>query len=184
MIFLADSPMQRNSVAVNIVSMSSSAVRYRPGEALHWLRFGTEEQRKTAQQKATGVFKRSGERSFKKDIGDVAGAVWGAGHAAMTELAHRQATSTQYLLDETGFDLIQPNRSRRVEYAQVKSIRIDGDKATLELEKGSITIKPFAHLVAGRVRVPVGWNRNGIEVPYDMLLEELSARCGIGVESE
>ena len=79
------------------------------------------------------------------------------------------------------------SRSGKIEsiaYEAIKGVRIDGDRARLILEKGSVTIRPFAHIVAGRVKVPVGWVRNGMEVPYDLLIEEIAARARREIEEE
>lgn len=164
--------------------MASEVVRYKPGEAVRWLGTGSEEIRRTALQKAQSVFKREGARSFGRDVREVAGAIFGAGTAAVADLAHRQAIASQYALDDEGFEVIKPTGNRRIKYSEVKSIRLEGDRALLELEKGSLVIKPFAHLTSGRIRVPVGWSRNNIEVPYELLIEELAARCDVEVDFE
>jgi len=39
-------------------------------------------------------------------------------------------------------------------------------------------------VVAGRTKVPVGWRRNGLEVPYELLIDELAARSGRSIEYE
>jgi len=164
--------------------MSSEVVRYKPGEAIRWLVTGSDEIRRSALQKAQSFWKREGARSIKKDVRDVAGAIFGAGTAAVADLAHKQAMASQYALEDTGFEIIKPTGSKRIAYGEVKMIRMDGDRVLVELERGSVVIKPFAHLVAGRVKVPVGWTRNGVEVPYELLIEELAARCDVEVEFE
>ena len=45
----------------------------------------------------------------------------------------------------------------------------------LVLDRGTLQIKPYAYVVAGKLKVPIGWARNGIEVPYELLIEELSS---------
>ena len=162
--------------------MAIEVVRYKPGEAIRWLESGSEKIRKGALQKAQSVIRREGARSFGRDVREVAGAIFGAGSAAMADFAHRQASASQYVLGETSFEVVKPTGNRRVTYEEVKSIRFDGDRALLELAHGSVVIKPFAHLVSGRVRVPLGWTRNNVEVPYELLIEELAARCDIEVE--
>lgn len=162
--------------------MATEVARYKPGEAIRWLETGSENIRKGALQKAQSVIRREGARSFGRDVREVASALFGAGSAAMADLAHRQATASEYVLDEAAFDVVKPSGNRRVSYGEVKAIRLDGDRAMLELAHGAVTIKPFAYLVSGRVRVPVGWTRNNVEVPYELLIEELAARCDLEVE--
>lgn len=157
-------------------------VRYRPGAALAWLGPGTDRIREESLRKAQSVMKRAGARTVQKDVREVAGALWDAGSAAMAELARRQAEASQYLLEDESFSVISIGLPKRVRYDQVRKIHVDGDRFVMVLEKGSVLIRPFAHLVAGRVRVPIGWERNGTEVPYELLIEELSARCGLEVD--
>ncbi len=166
------------------MSMGNEVIRYKPGEAIRWLETGGDEIRRSALQKAQSVWKREGARSIGRDVKEVAGAIFGAGTAAIADMAHRQALASQYALDDEGFEVIKPTGSRRITYAEVKVIRMDGDRALVELERGSVIIKPFAHLTSGRVRVPVGWSRNNVEVPYELLIEELAARCDVEVDFE
>ncbi|MBL8059730.1 MAG: hypothetical protein JNK63_03325 [Chthonomonas sp.] len=164
--------------------MASEVVRYKPGEAIRWLETGSEKIRKGALQKAQSVLRREGARSIGRDVREVAGALFGAGSAAMADLAHRQASASEYVLGDAHFEIVRPTGNRRVTYAEVKKIKLEGDRAQFELIHGSVSIKPFAHLVSGRVRVPIGWTRNNVEVPYELLIEELAARCDIEVEVE
>ncbi len=53
---------------------------------------------------------------------------------------------------------------------------------TIEYGEGTLTVRPIAHLSAGKIRVPIGWVRNEIEVPFSMLLDELSARSDVEIE--
>lgn len=154
------------------------AVRYRPGEAIKWLETGADRIRDEAVRKAQGVFRRQGERSVAKDVREMAGALWDAGTAALAELARRQGEATQYVLEEESFQLVSGSSGKRYAYSDVRRIRMEGENCHLILERGSVVVKPFAHIVAGRVRVPMGWMRNGVDVPYELLIEELAARIG------
>lgn len=162
--------------------MASDLVRYKPGEAVRWFATGSEEIRRGALNKAQSVFKREGARSLRRDLQETASALLGAGSAALADLAHRQAVASQYVLDEEGFEVVKPTGNKRALYADVKAIRMEGDRALIELTKGSIIISPFAHLVSGRAKVPVGWSRNGVEVPYELLIEELAARSDVEID--
>lgn len=159
-------------------------VRYKPGEAIRWLQTGAGEIRKSAKRHGKSFAKREGARSFGKDLRDVAGVLTDLGKSALAELAHRQAEASEYVLHETEAEIVSGGRLRTVPYASVRSIRLDGDEATLILDQGSIVIKPTAYILAGRLKVPVGWTRNGIEVPYELLLDELAARCGKSIDRE
>jgi hypothetical protein len=86
------------------------------------------------------------------------------------------------VLGSDRFEVVSNGSVKTVKYKDVAAMRQRGDRVSVVLKQGSVTIKPHAHIVAGRIRVPVGWTRNGIEVPFDTLPDELSARCGVNIE--
>lgn len=159
-------------------------VRYKPGEAIRWLHVGAEDIRKEARSRARSVVNQTGteQRPFAQNLKTAAGALIDFGKSAYADALHSQAMGTEYVLDEKHFDVVHGNTIKTMPYERVKGIEMRGDRANLILDKGTMAIKPVAHLVAGRVRVPVGWVRNGTEVPYELLIEELAARCGVDVE--
>jgi len=159
-------------------------VRYQPGEAVRWLQIGAADKRKQAQRHGQSVWRREGERSIGKDLMQMAGVLTELGRSAMAEVAHRQALAAEYVLHDKEFEAVENGKVRTVRYDAILSIKVRGDKTSLIFELGSMTIKPHAFVVAGRTKVPVGWKRNGMEVPYELLIDELSARCGRPVEYE
>jgi hypothetical protein len=157
-------------------------VRYTPAEVVRWLDVGAESNRASAKRQTRSIVRREGERTIGKDIMQAAGAIFDAGKSAYAELMRRQTEGTEYVLLEEAFEVRSLGRVRTVRYDEVQDISMrTADRVVLALERGSISIKPVAHLVAGRLRVPIGWNRNGMEVPYAILVEELAARCGLEV---
>lgn len=159
-------------------------IRYQPGEAVRWLTLGAEDLRGSAEKQGKSVWSRSGERSIGKDLRQTAGAIADLGKSAVAEFLHQQAEAGEYVLYEDRFEIISGNNVKTVKYAEILSIRSSVDRAVLVLERGVLEIKPFAHVVSGKIRVPIGWRRNGIEVPYGLLLDELSARAGKKIEAE
>lgn len=159
-----------------------STVRYKPGDAIRWLEGGADRIRESSWRKATSVFRREGARSVGRDVREVAGALWDAGSATVTEFMRKQADASEYVFGEDALTVSGLTGQRSVPYSSMRKIEMDGDRCLVVLERGSLTIKPFAHLTAGRVRVPIGWNRNGVEVPYELLIEELAARADLEVE--
>jgi len=99
-------------------------------------------------------------------------------------MMHRQAEDSEFVLQDTQFDIVSAGNIKTIPYDRVIAIHLKGDRATLTLDKGLVTLKPFAYIVASRIKVPVGWVRNGIEVPYELLLIELAARCGVEIQEE
>jgi hypothetical protein len=157
-------------------------IRYRPPDALRWLEIGAGDVRRNAQRQGASIVRREGQRTIGKDLRQAAGAIVDIGRSALAELAGSQALATEYVLYDDRFEVVRAGNVRAVPYERVRDIRQNNDRATFILEQGSVTIRPAAYLVAGRVRVPLGWMRNGMEVPYDLLLDELAARCGIEIE--
>jgi hypothetical protein len=159
-------------------------VRYKPGEAVRWLQ--TEADRLRADAKASG--KAATEPSsvdfagFAELIKNAAGAVLNLGKSAYADFAHLRANATEYAFLDDRMDVVTGTTIKAISYSSVKQISLRGDKAVLTLDKGNLTIKPFAHIVAGPVKVPIGWQRNGLEAPYHLIIEELAARCGVEVQ--
>jgi hypothetical protein len=157
-------------------------VRYRPGEAIRWLQTGAEGQRRSAQSKGRSVVRGNDTKPFAQNLKTAASALVDFGRGAYTELMHHQAAASEYVLQDEHLDIVSGTSIKTVPYERIRAITMKGDRAVLALDKGSVSIKPFAYVVAGRTRVPVGWVRNGTEVPYELLLEELAARCRIEIE--
>ncbi|MBL8049470.1 MAG: hypothetical protein JNJ45_12395 [Chthonomonas sp.] len=160
----------------------SELVRYRPGDAIRWLDLGSDSLRDQAARQTRDVMERRGERTITKDLGGLLGAALNYSRGAMADMKHKQAEASEYVLDGEGFEIRTGRTLRRVLYKEVRAMRRDGDRVKVILTQGSIEIKPYAHIVSGRIRVPVGWARNDIEVPYDLLLEELAARANLQID--
>lgn len=158
------------------------AIRYKPGEAVRWLEVGADDLRKQARESGGRLVRRAGERTIGRDIRDAAGVILGMGKSALADLLHHQAQAAEYVLHEDRVEVVTTSSTRVIRYDQVTGMHRRGERVTLVLESGALHIKPVAHIVAGRIRVPVGWTRNGMEVPYEVLIDELSARCGRVVE--
>lgn len=157
-------------------------IRYRPGEAIRWLEIGAEDIRKSAKRQGQSIVRREGGRTFGRDIRDAAGAIFDLGKSALADLVHRQAQASEVVLNEEAFTVGNPTSSKTVRYADVVDMKLKGERLSIQLKQGTVTIKPYAYIVSGRIKVPVGWSRNGLEVPYEVLIDELSARCGVHVE--
>lgn len=158
-------------------------IRYKPGEAIRWLETAADTFRKSAKNKGKDAVDPGRDRSdFKKvgaNVADAAGALFDLGRSAWADMLHRQAEASEYVLQENHFDVVKGGSIKSVEYKRVAEISTKGDSVSVLLDKGSLVIKPYAYIVSGRVKVPVGWSRNGLEVPYELMIEELAARCGV-----
>lgn len=158
--------------------LSAEVIRYRAADAIKWLQTGAQGMRSQAKRAGNELARREGVRTIGKDLSQAAGALLDVGKSAVADLMHASAQATEYALHETYFEVVRPTGVKAVNYSEVRRLTRKGDDVTVELERGGITIHPPAHVVSARVKAPVGWSRNGVEVPYDILIEELAARCG------
>jgi len=161
-------------------------IRYRTGEAIRWLKTGAEAIRKEAKDKGRQVV----QQGAPKDVRDVGGrvataasAVMDFGKSAWADFKYSDLEHTEFVLTDEGFDIVKGSSIKSISYKSVTKMQRKADRVTLTLDRGgSILVKPHAYIVASGLKVPVGWTRNGMEVPYDLLLDELSARCGVNIE--
>ncbi len=156
-------------------------IRYKPGEAVRWLDSGAKDMLARAKKKGESVLARDSQRQVRNDIAKVAGAMLDVGKGALADLLHRQAQATEYVFNEDFFEVLRPGSVKSIHYSAVQAITRRGDAIEVELESSTVTIKPHAYIVSGRIKVPIGWDRNGIEVAYDVLADELAARCKVNI---
>lgn len=159
-------------------------MRYKPGEAIRWLEMGADNLREAAQKQGRSVFRREGERSIGRDLKQTASAIADLGLSAWADLKSKQMQGTEYVLHDEFFEILEGGQVKTIRYADVLSVKLRDEDATMVFERGSIHIKPQAHIVSGKVKVPVGWTRNGMEVPWRLLVEELAARSGVRLDEE
>jgi hypothetical protein len=160
----------------------SEAIRYKPDPAVRWLQIGAGGMRKHAHHQGSQVLKREGARSLGKDVAQAAGALVGAGKSAVAELKHLALQATEYALFDDRFEVIRSTGIRSISYAEVRSATRVNDDVNFILSRGSLTISPPAYVQSGPVRAIIGWERNGIEVAYELLIEEICARSGIDLD--
>lgn len=160
------------------------AVRYRPGDAMRWLETAAGARRKSAKDKGMSFLAPAGEdspRGIKENLITAAGAIADYGKGAYADLIKRQADSYEIILSETEFSVSKSTGPKIYRYADVTAVTEEKDKITVTLGQTSVTIRPYAYITAGRVKVPIGWDRNGMEVPFELLVEELAARCRVEI---
>ena len=162
-----------------------SVIQYRPAEVLHWFNEEAKSTKDEAKKKGKSILKGGRDASIVDNLKQAANVAVSYGKGTFGEIVHRQAAETGYVLFDSGFEANDLVMNRKIDYSAVRQIvSKSGDKFQVFFEGGSITIRPVAHLVAGRLKVPIGWVRNGMEVPYMMLIEEISARSGVEIDSE
>jgi hypothetical protein len=158
------------------------AITYKPADVLHWLDEGSRASRAAGKKMAKESARTAADINIGDTLRKAAEAAKNFGKSAMAEIALRQRDDTTYVLDDDALEAHGATGIKRVLFSTVRGIREDKeDKYVIEHDSGSITIKPLAHLVAGSIKVPIGWKRSGIEVPYAMLIEEIAARSRVAI---
>ncbi len=154
--------------------MPSAPIHYAPPDLVQWLSPDLQSEQKARSKPSDG--------RLRDSLRQAATAAAGFGRTAMGEYAYRKAVELEYLLDEEGFSIPGLTQSRRIEYRDIREIRREKkDRFRLITRSGDLAIDPVAHLVAGPVKAPVGWLRNGVEVAYFTLIQEISARARLDI---
>ena len=149
----------------------SALVRYRPADLLRWLELGAESLR------TAGDMKDSPESDIRRAVLHAAGKVFHFGKSAVAEVSRKALAQLEYRLYDDHFEAATATSVKSISYADVKGIEA-GKRGAFKVVSsgGNVTIKPYAWLLAAGVKMPVGWERNGMEVPFELLIEELAAR--------
>lgn len=153
-------------------------VTYRTPPVLHW--FGTESKlnMQAAREKGEAAVSRQG-RGLAGQLREAASAAVSFGKGTAADIAFRKATDEAYVLSDTEVERHTVTGRSKVPYKNITRIVDEGNgKIVLVHRTGKMVIKPVAHLVRGRQRAPIGWLRNGVEVPYVTLVSEIAARAG------
>lgn len=162
-----------------------SAVYYKPPEISHWLEEGSKTARDAGKEKTKELAKATSHFDIAQSIKAAASAAKGFGKSAMAELAQRKIDEVSYTLYDDAVEYESLTGRKRIAFNEITTImKQKNDRFTIASESAEIHIKPIAHLVTSRVKVPIGWNRSGMEVPYGLLIEEISARCGVDITVE
>ena len=143
---------------------------YRPAEISNWLEMGAQTVRKASSFESP--------EDIKSALSGAVGALLGQGKGVMAELSRMKLSSLEYRLLDDRIERPQGAMPRSVMFEDIK--RIDALKGCeykiVCVRESSFVIKPYAWLSVGGVHVPMGWLREGLEVPYELLIEEISAR--------
>ncbi len=156
-------------------------VYYKPADAIQWLEPNARPE--------VAKKKKPKETKVEKQIADALKGGFQAtvdfGKGALADLTHKRVGEVFYVVHDDSFEAVTLSSHKKVPFEDVTSIIAeDKDRFRINHKNGHLTLKPLAHIVAGRLRVPIGWKRNGVEVPYILLAEEIAAHCGLEIESE
>jgi hypothetical protein len=156
---------------------ATDVVQYRAPDAIRW--FSTPGVAEPGERKATRP------DDWQNRLRGYLDSAMQTGKGAMDSVAKKKVEATAYFLTDTQIEIVGITTRKTVPFAKISRIVMrDDNKFTVEYEGGSFSIKPVAHMIAGTLKVALGWNRNGAEVPYRLLLEELAARSQVEIVPE
>lgn len=162
-----------------------AVVTYLPADIVRWLGHGAKQGRKKAIGRALSLPEVTIRQGIVPGLKTAADAAFGLGKQALGDFSTAKAEETGYYLYDDGFEAVGLLKKTKVDYADVTTvIHKGGDKFWVVHSGGHVTLRPVAHLVAGTQKVAIGWLRNGMEVDYMTLVEEIAARCGQEIEEE
>ena len=155
----------------------AAPIVHKPADILRWLKLGAETLRSGMEPKVSEA------PGFKKAVVEAFGKALDYGKGAVADISSRGIEKIEYRLYDDRFELSGPGASKTVQYRDVKRIDASGRGFKFTTSSGSVSIRPYAWLTVSGVKVPIGWERNGMEVPFELLAEELAARTKTPVQS-
>lgn len=116
---------------------------------------------------------------LKKAVIEAIGKAVSYGKGAFADVSSRSIERLEYRL----YDEALETGTKRISYRDIK--RIEKSKRGFRIVSGTggAFIKPYAWLVVSGAKVPIGWERNGMEVPFETLVEEIAARAHTHIQS-
>lgn len=156
-------------------------IHYRIPDAVKWLQMGTESsQFRTQKSELAESFK---ESQVKRGLREVGSRLLHFGKSTYAGFVQKNIENIEYILLSQQVEVHSLGRRRSLRYEDINRI-FEGtkDHYTVVTPEDRLVIRPVAYLGAGRVRVPIGWNREGADVPYDLLIKELAAHCKLEIE--
>ncbi len=143
-------------------------VVYRAVDISRWLTLGAATVRKLSAVEQAHDIKSALHGAF--------GAVLGQGKGAIADALRLKIATMEYRLYEDRFERSH-GVPRSVLYSEI--VRIEparGCDFLIQTRSGSFQIKPYAWIAVSGARVPLGWLRDGMEVPFELLIEEIELR--------
>jgi len=146
-------------------------VRYRPADVLRWLELGNQTLRQSPLKPAGP--------DVTKALFEIVGKVVREGKGAIAGIAKKNLEGLEFLLEED--HLIAGGR--QIPYKDVRAIEAEkGGVYQISAGSSSFAIKPYAWLEIAGHKVPIGWLRDGMEVPFELLPEEIAARSALEIK--
>jgi hypothetical protein len=148
--------------------------RYKPADIIRWLEIGADTLRTPSRRSA---------RDMKGVVAQAMTRVLDVGKSAVADVGARGLARLEYRVHPDGFEALTATSRKTVPFGpttRIQSLRRGGFR--ISTEGTSISVRHYAWLVVSGIKVPLGWRRNGMEVPFDLLLEEVAARSKAPIE--
>lgn len=147
---------------------------YKPADIARWLELGAQTMRKLSAAEASD--------DLREVVKTALGSVIGQGRGAIAEVMRQRIGALEYRLYDDRFETPRPSGSRSIRYGSIERIvPLKRCEQKIVFREGSFTLKPYAWLTVAGARVPFGWLRDGLEVPWELLVEEIGARARVQV---
>ena len=159
-------------------------IHYRPSQALSWLDEAAEVHLRSAGRHTKEAIRipSDGEFHIKSRVKSAGKALFQLGRSAYSEISAKRNEMAEYLLSDVSITQVNGSKSISINNDDVKEIRVDEHGFEIVFEGGSISIHPYAFVVSGLAKAPIGWERNGHEVRFELLIDEISARTGVPIQ--
>ncbi len=144
--------------------------RYKPFDIQNWVELGTE----TLQKSRPPVKAPGGE--IGKTLAELVGRAVRTGQSAVANITGKKIVQIEYQISDDHFEV----DNLRIPYSEIKRIEhIKKSGFKVHTVGKTIEILPYAWLKVGSIEVPLGWLRDGLEVPFELLAQELSIRSKV-----
>lgn len=159
--------------------MTAKSVKYRVSDSiLKWFEFQPSVSETTSQ----AISKAKSDQPVQKHIKNAAQTIVDIGKSAYAGMVQLGPLEYEVTFRESEVSLCRNRRIERIPYRTIQRIALEKDVITLKLDHQTIKIRPVVVLSAGKLKVPVGWDRDGQDVPFETLAHEFSGRSGLSVE--
>lgn len=157
-----------------------STVHYSAPDILQWL--GTTGERAKVQGKQLAKSKGDQSGEITANLKAVASAAASFGKEALADIVRTKVAVYKVTLYDKGMEIQTLTGTKKVEYSWVTGIdELSNDRFEIKHSNGKAVIKPCGYLLVDRLKLPIGWLRNGLEVSYHTLIEEIAARSSIEI---
>lgn len=167
----------------NDSAASQRMIRYRPADAIRWLESAPGTQMKKAGRYSKTAFSNlgsmSGETGPKARLVSAAKALAAVVKSAAAEISKSKAEAQEFAISESSLFISEGGSLKEIPFAAITGLDVDGFTAVFHHAGGSFSIKPYGLILVGSAKAPIGWDRDGQDVPFDFLIEEIAARCGL-----